>query len=99
MDSKSQQGQASAITCGKGGKGLRPPRESRPLPCLCPTPQEHGKGELGWVHAGRGVGGVQERGMMSGGGWMDGNGGRVTWAGGQMDLFRDGKMCMDERGW
>lgn len=51
------------------------------------------------MHAGRGVGGVREKGMMSGGGWMDGNGGRVTWAGGQMDLFRDGEMYMDEQGW
>lgn len=36
---------------------------------------------------------------MSGGGWTDGNGCRVTWAGGQMGLFRDGKMYMDEQGW
>lgn len=88
MDSKSQQGQGSAITT-KGRRGYGLPKNPAPFPA---SAQPRNMERESWVHAGRGVGGVQEKGMMSGGGWTDGNGGRVTWAGGQMDLFRDGKM-------
>lgn len=81
------------------GEGATAPWRIQTPSLPLPNPAGSWKGRAGWVHTGRGVGGVREKGMMSGGGWMDGNGGRVTWAGGQMDLFRDGEMYMDERGW
>lgn len=99
MESKSQQGQSSATTpVAKRRRGYGLLENPDPFPASA-QPSRTWKGRAGWVHAGRGVGGVQEKGMMSGGGWMDGNGGRVTRAGGQMDLFRDGRMYMDEQGW